>query len=254
MRRNFVKKIDPKFCSFICSAKMSSVKVSKKSVSSTPVSVAAPVATPAPVATKAKRPVDAPSRSSSPASPAPVVALVEQVVQTTGDASKVEGSLQDELKNLHDKLTEVRDAATLALQHLKRLGRKVVQEVKDAGKRKKGRKAPEEGEVRKPSNFEKPVGISYELAMFFGATTTEMSRTEVNKRMFTFAKDNHLTEGQVIHLESTPELLAKGFKPSAALALRTLLGLPQQLPQGEKLTLFSIQKHMSRHYTKNATA
>jgi hypothetical protein len=75
-----------------------------------------------------------------------------------------------------------------------------------------------------------------------------MSRAEVNKRMFAFSKENFLSEGQTIHLDSTPELLAKGFKPTAAASLRKLLALPQ----GEKLTIFNIQKYMGRHYSKPA--
>jgi len=209
-------------------------------------SVTAPTSVPASPVTTTK----APSRSVSPAvavsSPVPAPAPAVEAV-----ASTVEGSLQDELKALQERLTSIRDAATLALASLKRLGRKAVQEVKDAGKRKKGRKAPEDGEARKPSNFEIPVGISDELSAFFGGGKGAlMSRAEVNKRMFAYAKDNFLTEGQVIHLESTPELLAKGFKPSAAVVLRKLLALPE----GEKLTIFNIQKHMGRHYTKAPSA
>ena len=224
-----------------------------KKVSKSASPVTAPVSAPVSVHVEVKAKPS--SRSVSPsvapvvASVAPVVASVTPAVETA--APVLEGSLQEELKSLQDKLTSIRDSASLALASLKRLGRKALQEVKDAGKRKKARKAPEDGEVRKPSNFEIPVGISDELSAFFGGGKGAlMSRAEVNKRMFAYAKDNFLTEGQVIHLESTPELLAKGFKPSAALVLRKLLALPE----GEKLTIFNIQKHMGRHYTKVPTA
>jgi len=107
----------------------------------------------------------------------------------------------------------------------------------------------EEGEVRKPSNFEIPVAISDELSAFFGGGKgATMSRAEVNKRMFSFSKENHLSEGQVIHLVSTPELLSKGYKPAAAAALVKLLAIPD----GAKLTIFNIQKYMGRHYSKPA--
>jgi hypothetical protein len=221
---------------------MSSSKPVVKKTSKTASPVSVPVPASVPVEPKSK----SSSRSVSPVVPvAPLVPVVEAV------APVVESSLQEELKSLHERLTSIRDSATQALASLKRLGRKAVQEVKDAGKRKKGRKAPEDGEVRKLSNFEIPVGISDELSAFFGGGKGAlMSRAEVNKRMFAYAKDNFLTEGQVIHLESTPELLAKGFKPSAAVVLRKLLALPE----GEKLTIFNIQKHMGRHYTKVTTA
>ena len=202
------------------------------------------------------------SRSVSPAVVVPVVAPVEAE----------ERSLQDELKAVQEHLTAARDAATAGLAALKRLAKRAVSDVKDA-KKKKVRDPKAEGEVRKPSNFEIPVSISDELSAFFGGGKSAlMSRAEVNKRMFAFAKENLLSQGQAIHLEPTVALVDKasdeavkaGGSPftaaqrtaatsrqaSAGVALRKLLALPA----GEHLTIFNIQTYMGRHYPKVAKA
>lgn len=233
---------------------MSSKQAVKKSASvSAPVVTATPVVASTPATKKVARasstvpvavaatPVVAPSsRSASPAAaPAATAAAA---------AAEEERSLQDEIKSVQDQLNVIRDAVTSALTALKRVAKRATLDVKDA--RKNRRKAKEDnGEPRKPSNFEIPVAISDELSAFFGGgKTATMSRAEVNKRMFAFAKENFLSEGQTIHLESTPALVAKGFKQSAADSLRRLLAIPQ----GESLTIFNIQKYMGRHYSKPA--
>ena len=217
----------------------SAVKKSSPVVTAASVVAAAPVAA-TPASKKAVKASAVPAASEVVAAAVPVVA--EAVV------SEEERSLQDEIKVLQDQLTAIREATTSALASLKRVAKRATLDVKDA--RKNRRKTKEEnGEPRKPSNFEIPVAISDELSAFFGGgKSVLMSRAEVNKRMFAFSKENFLSEGQTIHLESTPELLAKGFKPAAAASLRKLLALPQ----GEKLTIFNIQKYMGRHYSKPA--
>lgn len=237
---------------------MSSKVVAKKSSSKpvAPVVVATPVA--APVEKKA-----AASRS---VSPAPVVAPV------VAEPAEAERTLADELKSLQDQLTSIRDAANAALLSLKRVAKRASLDVKDAKKKRRVPKEDEGGE-RKLSNFEIPVAISDELSAFFGgAKGATMSRAEVNKRMFTYAKEHFLSQGQTIHLEPTASALDKvsadtvkaGGKALTASereaaskrqlaggkALRALL----VIPAGENLTIFNIQKYMGRHYPKAAVA
>jgi hypothetical protein len=167
------------------------------------------------------------------------------------ESQSTEVTLKDEVKAVQDALTAIRDATTAALAALKRVTRRAEHDVKDARKAKRKPKTAEDGAERKPSNFEIPVAISDELSAFFGGGKGAlMSRAEVNKRMFAFSKENNLSEGQIIHLVSTPELLAKGYKPAAAAALVKLLAIPE----GAKLTIFNIQKFMGRHYSKPTTA
>jgi Skp family chaperone for outer membrane proteins len=239
---------------------MSSKQAVKKSASvSAPVVTATPVVASTPATKKVARasstvpvpvaatPVVAPSsRSTSPAAAA--VATPAAAAAAAEAPAEEERSLQDEIKAVQDQLNVIRDAVTSALTALKRVAKRATLDVKDA--RKNRRKVKEDnGEPRKPSNFEIPVAISDELSAFFGGgKTATMSRAEVNKRMFAFAKENFLSEGQTIHLESTPALVTKGFKQSAADSLRRLLAIPQ----GESLTIFNIQKYMGRHYSKPA--
>jgi len=196
----------------------------------------------------------APSRTTSP-SPAPVARAVSPApvvvaVAETSEGSDGEKTLQDELKSVQDQLTSIRDAANAALLALKRVAKRAAQDVKDARKKKK--QPREEGEPRKLSNFEIPVTVSDELCTFFSvAKGTLLSRTEVNNRLRTFGKENNLTSGQKIFLQSSPELLGNGFKPAAAAALCRLLAIPETT---EGLTIFNIQKYMGRHYLKAAPA
>jgi len=241
---------------------MSSKVVSSKKSSSKPVAPVVSVV-PAPVAEKKA----APSRSVSPS-----VAVAVPSPEAIAAAVEGERTLADELKSLQDQLTSIRDAANAALLSLKRVAKRASLDVKDA---KKKRRSPKEddGTPRKPSNFEIPVSISDELSQFFGGGKGAlMSRAEVNKRMFTYAKEHFLSQGQTIHLEPTASALDKisadavkaGGKAltasereaaskrqlTAGKALRSLL----VIPQGENLTIFNIQKYMGRHYSKPTAA
>jgi len=226
----------------------------KSTTASVPVAVAvtAPVAVEAPAVKKATKKVVAPTPVPEVAAPvviaAPVVAAIPEIVES----GEVGHTLQDELKTVHDQLIAIRDAASAAIIALKRVGKRANQDIKEARKSKRKGRVLEEGEVRKPSNFEIPVGISDELSAFFGGGKGAlMSRAEVNKRVFAYCKENGLTEGQDIHLAGTPELVAKGFKPSAAAALVKLLAVPEA---EKKLTIFNIQTYMRRHYSKPTAA
>ena len=221
-----------------------------------PVAVAAPVAVEASAVKKVTKKAASTSTSAAPVAAAPVVASAPVVAPAAGaevaEGAEVGHTLQDELKAVHDQLTAIRDAASAALIALKRVGKRASQDIKDARKSKRKGRELQEGEVRKPSNFEIPVGISDELSAFFGGGKGAlMSRAEVNKRVFAYCKESGLTEGQDIHLAGTPELVAKGFKPSAAAALVKLLAVPET---EKKLTIFNIQTYMRRHYSKPAAA
>lgn len=235
----------------------SSATVSKKTVKKATESTAstAPVVV-APVVDASKKtvkkasasaaPSPSPSRAGSPAPRAP--AAVEAPVETPVPAAE-ERSLTDEITTLQQQLTTIRDAASSALSALKRIARRAAQDVKEAGKRRRKQRPTEDGTPRKPNNFQTPVAISDELSAFLGGgKNATMSRTEVNSKMSAFVKSNHLNEGQTIHLTATPELTAAGFNQKAADSLRKLL----TVPDGEKLTIFNIQKYMSRHYPKPA--
>ena len=248
----------------------SKVTSSKKSVSKS-----ASVAVTAPVVAQVSPPVKTATSKSTPASrsvsPTVVVAEATPVSAPVVESSSEERTLQEELKSVQDQLISIRDAAVNSLVALKRVAKRAAMDVKDAKKKKRRDPKEETGEPRKPSNFEIPVAISDELSAFFGGGKNAlMSRAEVNKRMFTFAKENLLSQGQAIHLESNVALVDKASEEavkaggkaftaaerdaamkrqtSSGVALRRLLALPA----GEHLTIFNIQTYMGRHYPKPA--
>ena len=206
----------------------------------------------APSASTSRAPSTSVSRAGSPArSVAPAAPVVAAPVAPTTDTTEV--SLTDEISQLQQSLTALRDGATAALALLKRVSRRAQQDIKEASKRRRKQKTQESGDApKKPNNFQVPVPISPELAAFLSCSST-ISRTEVNTLMQQFAKSNGLTKGQTIHLAPTDEMKADSnwkFNQAAANSLRKLLNFPD----GETLTIFNIQKYLKHHYPKPAAA
>jgi hypothetical protein len=235
-------------------------KVVKKTAAATAAApaVAAPVvATEAPKKTKkvaaeasattSSAPSASVSRAGSPARS--VAAPAPAPVAETPAAETTEVSLADEISQLQQSLTSLRDGATAALALLKRVSRRAQQDIKEASKRRRKQKTQEGSDApKKPNNFQVPVPISPELAAFLKCSST-ISRTEVNTLMQQFAKSNGLTKGQTIHLTPTDEMKADSswkFNQAAATSLRKLLNCPE----GETLTIFNIQKYLKHHYPK----
>jgi chromatin remodeling complex protein RSC6 len=183
----------------------------KKTVSK---KAAATAATPAPVAAPAPAPVAAAATDAAPAAPA-----------TT---------LDEDLKSVLTALTTLRESVSSMITEVKRLDKRVHREIKDARKRK--RRVPKEGEEgakpRGPSIFEIPTKVSDELCKFLGKPTgTLISRSNVTKEVNNYVKAHNLKNKHDI-------------KPDAA--LRKLL----QVPEGEQLTYFNLQRYLNRHYIK----
>ena len=210
-------------------------KVAKKvvaTVAETPVVAATPVTeTPKKVTKKA-------AETPVVAAQAPVATSTTTTTTTTTEAPiATETSFADEVASLQKELKAVRDAASAALDVLKRVVKRAAQDVKEARKNKRRARAePAEGEVRKPSNFEKPVPITDELSVFLGGgKNNQMSRKDVNSAIHKYIKDKGLGKGQVV----TPDA-----------ALRKLLGVAES----DNLTIFNIQTYMKRHYIKPTVA
>lgn len=207
-------------------------KVAKKVIAS----VAEAIAAPAPVAVEAPKKV-VKKAAEAVAAPAPVAVAAPVVaaapVATEAPAVTAETSFADEVTSLQKELKAVRDAASAALDVLKRVVKRAAQDVKEARKNKRRARAePAEGEVRKPSNFEKPVPITDELSAFLGGgKNNHMSRKDVNSAIHKYIKDKGLGKGQVVTPDAT---------------LRKLLGVAES----DNLTIFNIQTYMKRHYIK----
>ena len=185
-----------------------------KKAAATPAAAAAPVATPAAAVPVAAAPV---AETAAPAAPA-----------TT---------LDEDLKSVLSSLTTLRETVSSMITEVKRLDKRVHREIKDARKRK--RRVPKEGEEavkRGPSIFEIPTKVTDELCVFLGHPKgTLISRSNVTKQINNYVKEKGLKNKHDI-------------KPDAA--LKKLL----QVPEGEQLTYFNLQRYLNRHYVKEPKA
>jgi len=198
--------------------------------------VAAPVAaTPTPAATPAKK-----SKAAA-AAPAPAAVVVSStpVVQAAPAPAPAAPTttLEDDLKTALARVVAVRDNMTELLGVVKRLEKRVHRDLKEARKRRR-RVKPEEGaegaKPRAPSIFERPVKVTDELCTFLGQPSgTLMSRSQVTKAVNVYVNEHKLKDKHSI-------------KPDAP--LKKLL----QLPEGQELTYFNLQRFLNRHYVKAA--
>jgi len=235
------------------SSAASSKKSVKKSVAATPVAevVVAPVAEAvvAPVqkraAKKATAPVSAPVvvESASAAAPAAAAAAAAEPAPVAAAAEVTETSWHDDLTGLTKHLAAMRDTISTLFTEVKRLEKKVTRTVKDAGKRRKNRKAEAGAETdtpRRPTAFEIPQNVSDDLNSFLGQPKgTQISRANVTKRVTSYAKEHNLMNKHAINADAA---LLKLLNPAANLAA------------GETLTIFTLQKCLRNHYIKAAPA
>jgi len=92
---------------------------------------------------------------------------------------------------------------------------------------------------RAPSGFAKPALISNQLCSFLGMENgTEMARTEVTKHLTAYIKQNKLQN----------EKDKRTIQPDAK--LQGLLNVPT----GEPLTYFNLQKYMKVHFPQSAAS
>ena len=235
-----------------------STKTVTKKVASSSAAVVAPVvvATPAPVAVAVAAPaVAAPKRAAkrsastaetapvaTASAPAPVSAAAVPEASTTADAV-AESSWNDDLSGLVRHLSTMRDTISSLFTEVKRLEKKVHRTIKDAGKRRKNRKtdgAADESAPKRPTVFNVPQEVTAELNVFFGnAADSKMSRAEVTKRITGYAKEHSLMKGHNINADAR---------------LATLLNLAANLPAGEQLTIFNLQRFLRHHYPKSVAA
>jgi chromatin remodeling complex protein RSC6 len=95
----------------------------------------------------------------------------------------------------------------------------------------------EKAKARSENNsFKKPQQISDQLRAFLKLPDGELvSRSDVTKRVFAYAKENGLNNGKVINLDQT---------------LKDLLN-PME---GQDVTVTNLQKFINHHYISNKTA
>ena len=222
-------------------SKMSSAKTSAKAAKT----AAAPaVAAPAPVAEaaapKAKGGKKAAAAAATPvvAAPAPAVAAptpapVAAATPAEDDVgAKFAKAVARAAEIAHQQKTLASEAASVA-KEIEKLAARLAK--KAAGRRK--RAAPAEGSTSNNGKaFVTPVPITNELAAFLGLEKGAMiSRSDVSKRIYAYAKSHGLQKGKVINTDAS---------------LRKLLGVTEK----DEVTILNLQKHINKHYVKPVPA
>lgn len=185
----------------------------------------------------ATKKADAPAETPAVA-PEPVVAPVNEVVETAPAEEVVQSSLADEFNEVLTQVSAMRTQLTTLTARLRQLSSRSSRELRMAQRGGRRRKAPATGES-KPNGFTKPVAVSADLSKFLGLASGDLiARTEVNKRIAAYVKENSLqdkTNGQIIYPDDK---------------LRKLLGVTKET----KVHFFNLQKFLKHHYPKAAVA
>ena len=166
------------------------------------------------------------------------------VVVSSSDSSVVTSSSPDTSVALlsmyadySSKLQAAHATWTTLRSEFRLLERQTARELKNAAKAslKKRRKVGN----RAPSGFVKPTLISNELAGFLGKPEgSEMARTEVTREINKYIRTNNLQDKE------------NGRKINPDKKLTSLL----KLKKGDELTYFNLQRYMSPHFAKAASA
>lgn len=166
------------------------------------------------------------------------------VVVASGDSSVVASTSPDTsiaLLSMYAEYSSKLQAAhatwTTLRSEFRLLERQTARELKNAAKasQKKKRKVGN----RAPSGFVKPTLISNELAGFLGKPEgSEMARTDVTREINKYIRTNNLQDKE------------NGRKINPDKKLTSLL----KLKKGDELTYFNLQRYMSPHFAKAASA
>jgi len=189
-------------------------------------------------AKKTEQPPSTPAKKSKKvaAPPAPPVPAVIEEVQPVEEAS-VEKTLADDFSEFLSKMQVVSSQLATLKNEFRTLEKKCLRELK-AAKKASSKKARKSGN-RSPSGFVKPTLVTDELATFLGKPSgTEMARTEVTREINKYIRAHGLQDKQ------------NGRKINPDDKLATLL----KIGKSDELTYFNLQKYMSPHFPKSASA
>lgn len=222
------------------STKVAKTPATTPATTPTPAPVSAPVSAPAVKVSKKK---EATASASVPvavvASVASSDAAVVPVVVSASASSKDDVSVQllNTVSDLHDQLTALKVAfsvASLTVKSVQKQAENLAKKI--AGRRRKNKAELVPGAPPKVCIFTRDVKVSPELCAFLNRPKdTAISRSSVTKGVIKYAKDNNLMNKQSI-------------VPDAA--LRKLLSLNE----GDALSILNLQKYLSGHYTKTVPA
>jgi len=212
----------------------------KESPAAAPVAAPAPVAVASPAAAAPKEKKAKASPAAAPA-PAPVVAAAEapaaSAVAAVAVAAEPVTTVTQDIESLTSQLQSVRDAAISGLKALTKLSKRVAREVKEAGRRRRVRKAaPVEGAppvAKRPTIFTTPVTLRDGLCSFLGKPNgSQMTPADVTRAFSAYVDSHKLKDAEKGHT----------IHPDAA--MRKVLGVKE----GETLTYRNIQTYLYKLY------
>ncbi len=166
----------------------------------------------------------------------------EPVKETASDADSVSSILTLLQKHNQELFKMNKEHATLLSQLYKTI-QKERRALEKASSKKSRRKSEPGSGSGKPSGFKLPVAISKDLAEFLGvADGTLVSRTEATSQIFSYIKDNNL---------SNPEN-RRQINPDAKLA--KILSPLEDKDVASGYTYLNIQHYLKGNYPKTAVA
>jgi chromatin remodeling complex protein RSC6 len=149
------------------------------------------------------------------------------------EATEEQLELFTQFESLVSQLGLMKNQITSIQQNIKQLEKSVKKQIK--GLKKKVVKSKAKGN-RAPSGFAKPSKVTKELCEFMNKSEgAEIARTEVNRALVAYIKENKLEN------ETNSKIISPDTK------LKILLGVED----GEELNYFNIQKYMNKHFVKN---
>ena len=224
-------------------------KVAKKETVATVAAVNTVVAAPAPVASapakKASKKESAPATASATVAAtvaAAVVAPAEPIATASAISAPVANAeptttLAQDIESLTAQLQSVRDAAVTGLKALGKLQKRAAKELKEAGRRRRHRKAaPADGSApvaKRPTIFTTPVTLRDGLCSFLGKPVgSQMTPADVTRAFSAYVDSHKLKDAEKGHT----------IHPDAA--MRKVLGVKE----GEALTYRNIQTYLYKLY------
>ena len=227
-------------------AKPAAVKrvAKKESPAAAPVAAAPVAAAAPPAAAPAAAPKEKKAKASpAAAAPAPVAAVpaaeapAASAVAAPVVAAEPVTTVTQDIESLTSQLQSVRDAAISGLKALTKLSKRVAREVKEAGRRRRVRKAaPVEGAApvaKRPTIFTTPVTLRDGLCSFLGKPNgSQMTPADVTRAFSAYVDAHKLKDAEKGHT----------IHPDAA--MRKVLGVKE----GEALTYRNIQTYLYKLY------
>jgi chromatin remodeling complex protein RSC6 len=218
--------------------------VRTQSKTSTAAPVVVPVVSTPVVETKSAAPVAATKKVvkkevPTPVEVAPVVVAPAPTDAATDSSSSREDRHKSALKVVDDQIAALKALRASLVSNYKADTADLKAAQKSSGRRRRAAPVDENAPKRAPSGITKPTKVSDAMCEFMGRPHGELvARTEVTKFITNYIKTHNLKD----------EAVKRHINPDAK--LRALLNIPQ----GDQLTYFNLQKYMTSHFPAKVQA